>query len=204
MKRLTIISICFLFLFVCTVPVQAHSGRTDASGGHRDNKNVSGLGYYHYHHGYGPHLHPGGVCPYSSSSSSKPASTPSAASSSTKTVAKPQPNIKVILNDQELQFDTAPTMESGRVLVPLRVIMESLGASVDWDEATNTITATKPGIQVRLIVGGMAYKNGQQVYLDVPAKIINGRTMVPLRFISESLGCQVNWDDSNNIARISN
>lgn len=47
----------------------AHSGRTDSNGGHRDNKNVSGLGYYHYHHGMGPHLHPNGVCPYSSQSS---------------------------------------------------------------------------------------------------------------------------------------
>ncbi len=42
----------------------AHSGRTDSSGGHRDNKNASGLGNYHYHHGYGPHLHPNGICPY--------------------------------------------------------------------------------------------------------------------------------------------
>lgn len=42
----------------------AHSGRTDSSGGHKDNKNASGLGGYHYHHGYGPHLHPNGVCPY--------------------------------------------------------------------------------------------------------------------------------------------
>lgn len=45
----------------------AHSGRTDSSGGHRDNKNRSGLGGYHYHHGYGAHLHKNGVCPYSSS-----------------------------------------------------------------------------------------------------------------------------------------
>lgn len=46
--------------------VEAHSGRTDSSGGHRDNRNASGLGYYHYHcGGYPPHLHPGGVCPYS-------------------------------------------------------------------------------------------------------------------------------------------
>lgn len=43
----------------------AHSGRTDSSGGHRDNRNASGLGYYHYHHGMGPHLHPNGICPYS-------------------------------------------------------------------------------------------------------------------------------------------
>lgn len=44
----------------------AHSGRTDSNGGHRDNKNASGLGSYHYHHGMGPHLHPNGVCPYAS------------------------------------------------------------------------------------------------------------------------------------------
>jgi peptidoglycan hydrolase-like protein with peptidoglycan-binding domain len=43
----------------------AHSGRTDSSGGHKDNKNKSGLGYYHYHHGMGPHLHTNGICPYS-------------------------------------------------------------------------------------------------------------------------------------------
>lgn len=47
-----------------TVNTFAHSGRTDSSGGHRDNRNRSGLGSYHYHHGYGPHLHPNGVCPY--------------------------------------------------------------------------------------------------------------------------------------------
>lgn len=46
-----------------------HSGRTDSSGGHKDNKNKSGLGYYHYHHGYSAHLHENGVCPYDTSSS---------------------------------------------------------------------------------------------------------------------------------------
>ena len=51
----------------------AHSGRTDSSGGHRDNQNASGLGYYHYHHGMGPHLHPNGICPYSVKSSSSSA-----------------------------------------------------------------------------------------------------------------------------------
>lgn len=44
-----------------------HSGRTDSSGGHNDNRNASGLGGYHYHHGYGPHLHTGGICPYTQS-----------------------------------------------------------------------------------------------------------------------------------------
>ena len=53
----------------------AHSGRTDSSGGHKDNKNASGLGYYHYHHGMGPHLHPNGICPYNSQSSTTTKST---------------------------------------------------------------------------------------------------------------------------------
>ena len=49
-------------------PVYSHGGRTDGSGGHNDNENVSGLGSYHYHHGRGPHLHPGGVCQYNTNS----------------------------------------------------------------------------------------------------------------------------------------
>ncbi|SHN87889.1 Ig-like domain-containing protein [Desulfitobacterium chlororespirans] len=57
-----LISNCFISL--TPEKVIAHSGRTDSSGGHRDNKNASGLGSYHYHHGYGPHLHPNGICPY--------------------------------------------------------------------------------------------------------------------------------------------
>lgn len=71
-KRLSVYAMSGMLIF-SAVPgtVQAHSGRTDASGGHHDNKNVSGLGSYHYHCGGHPaHLHSGGVCPYSSSSSS--------------------------------------------------------------------------------------------------------------------------------------
>lgn len=56
-----------MLLFSLPLTSLAHSGRTDSSGGHHDYKNKSGLGSYHYHHGMGPHLHPGGVCPYSGS-----------------------------------------------------------------------------------------------------------------------------------------
>jgi len=58
------IAAVFISLLLLVSVAQAHSGRTDSSGGHRDNQNASGLGSYHYHHGYGPHLHPGGICPY--------------------------------------------------------------------------------------------------------------------------------------------
>ncbi len=67
-----IISIILILVMSCTAGSFAHGGRTDSSGGHRDNKNVSGLGYYHYHcGGYPAHLHPNGVCPYSGASSQK-------------------------------------------------------------------------------------------------------------------------------------
>lgn len=71
-KAARVISILLILVVSCTVFSFAHSGRTDSNGGHRDNKNVSGLGYYHYHCGGHPaHLHPNGVCPYSGSSSQK-------------------------------------------------------------------------------------------------------------------------------------
>lgn len=66
--------------------VEAYSGRTDSSGGHHDYKNKSGLGSYHYHHGYKAHLHTGGVCPYSNgTASSSSSSSSSSASNSTST-----------------------------------------------------------------------------------------------------------------------
>jgi hypothetical protein len=71
MKKIFIIAI--LSVFVCGAPhySYAHSGRTDSSGGHKDNKNASGLGAYHYHHGYKAHLHSDGLCPYDSVSENK-------------------------------------------------------------------------------------------------------------------------------------
>lgn len=64
MRRIRCAFTTLLVLSLCFSTVSAHSGRTDSSGGHRDNKNKSGLGSYHYHHGMSAHLHPGGICPY--------------------------------------------------------------------------------------------------------------------------------------------
>ena len=113
---------------------------------------------------------------------------------------------KVTLNGNQLSFDVSPTIENGRTLVPLRTIFEALGANIDWDDATNTVTANKADINVRLQIGAQtAYKNGGPVNLDVPAKIISDRTMVPLRFVSEALGADVNWDaNTQTIAIVSN
>ena len=85
--------VSILAVILCAICIgvtsYAHSGRTDASGGHRDNKNKSGLGSYHYHcGGYPAHLHKNGVCPYASSSSSKKTSSSSSSKSSTSTKAR--------------------------------------------------------------------------------------------------------------------
>ena len=66
MKKVLAILTMLLVLFIPALAL-AHSGRTDSSGGHHDYNNVSGLGGYHYHHGYGPHLHTNGICPYTQS-----------------------------------------------------------------------------------------------------------------------------------------
>lgn len=109
---------------------------------------------------------------------------------------KPENTTEMVvkLNGKPLAFDVNPVLEDGRVLVPLRAILESLGARVSWDDTTLTATATKGSTSIKLQVGGKAWKNGQEVTLDVPAKVINGRTMAPLRFVGESMGAAVEWD----------
>lgn len=92
---------------------------------------------------------------------------------------------------------------NGRALVGLRVIFEALGAKVNWDEATQTVTATKGSDTIVVIIGStQATVNGATKTLDVPAKIINGRTSVPVRFISESLGARVDWDEASQTVNV--
>ncbi|MCA9792472.1 MAG: copper amine oxidase N-terminal domain-containing protein [Candidatus Eremiobacteraeota bacterium] len=105
-----------------------------------------------------------------------------------------QSRIETELNGRTLHFDQSPIMQDGRVLVPLRGIFESLGADVLYQPAQRTIKATGSGNTVELTLGSQrATVNGRSVYLDVPADTIAGRTMVPLRFVSEAMGADVRW-----------
>jgi hypothetical protein len=109
----------------------------------------------------------------------------------------------VTLDESQLSFDVPPVIENGRTLVPLRAIFESLGATVQWDGNTQTVTATKTGTTIIITIGQTtAYKNGSLIALAVSPKIINNRTMVPLRFVSEALGAQVNWDGYTQTIKI--
>lgn len=102
--------------------------------------------------------------------------------------------IQVELNGRPLSFRVPPTLVGGRTMVPMREIFESLGAQVNWDAPTSTVTAHKGATHVRLGIGDpRATVNGRTVLLDTPAMILNGSTMVPLRFISEALGADVRW-----------
>jgi len=113
------------------------------------------------------------------------------------------PAIAVNINGQQLNFDVPPIVQQGRTLVPLRAIFQALGAAVTWDQNTQTISASKGNTQISLKPGeSVANKNGTKVKLEVPATIVDGRTMVPVRFVSESLGAQVSWDESTRSVNI--
>lgn len=110
---------------------------------------------------------------------------------------------KVLLNGNYLTFSQPPINISGRILVPMRGIFEALGAKVDWDGRLRLVTGTFHERIIRLTVGeSVAKVDGSEVKLEVPAVIENGSTLVPLRFISESLKAQVNWDPKTNTAII--
>lgn len=102
--------------------------------------------------------------------------------------------IRVTLDGHELFFDQAPVNRSGRVLVPLRVIFQEMGAEIQWDQKTQTVTATKGAKTIVLTIGSkIAYVDGKAVTLDVPGTLMNNRTLVPVRFIAQGLDASVDW-----------
>lgn len=107
-----------------------------------------------------------------------------------------EPRITANKDGTPLAFDVQPRIIRGRVMVPLRTISENLGAAVDWNLASSTVTIKQKSATLVLTVNSTgATRNGQQITLDSPAVIIRGRTLVPLRFISEALGFGIIWDE---------
>ncbi|MDP3058145.1 MAG: stalk domain-containing protein, partial [bacterium] len=102
--------------------------------------------------------------------------------------------IKMVLNGKTLVSDVAPVIQNGRTLVPFRVIFEALGAKVEWNAAINQVAGYTGPLFVLLNPGSTAaWVTGKLSTLDVGPVIISGRTMVPLRFVAEALGAQVEW-----------
>lgn len=104
-------------------------------------------------------------------------------------------DINVYLNGSRLSFDRQPVIVNDRTYVPVRGIFEAIGMEVEWDDESKTAYAYGSGADIILPVNsGEMYVNGECIKLDNAPFIMDGRILVPLRAISESLGCTVGWD----------
>ncbi len=102
--------------------------------------------------------------------------------------------VSVTFNGERLNFDVQPLLENGRLLVPLRAIAETLGAEVDWIDAPPTVIITRGDDIIKLQPGlEKVLKNITEFNLEAAPQLINGRVLVPVRFVSEALGAQVEW-----------
>ena len=111
--------------------------------------------------------------------------------------------IKVYVNGSKLYFDVEPEIKNGRTMVPLRAIFEALGAEVEWNGATSTVYAYRGNESVELTIGSYyLYTSSGVTTLDQPGYITNGRTLVPVRAISEAFNCDVQWYQEKQLVSI--
>ncbi|TXK76701.1 stalk domain-containing protein [Paenibacillus sp. N3.4] len=116
----------------------------------------------------------------------------------------PNELISIQLDGSTLSFAQQPVIVNGTTLVPLRKIFESLGVTVYWDENTSTVTATKGKHTIILTNGNpIAKVNEQSIELETPPTVISGSILVPVRFIGESLGANVQWNPQTSTVEIS-
>ncbi len=120
-------------------------------------------------------------------------------------------SVRILLNGQWVETEVAPFVKDGRTLVPIRGIMEKIGAEVKWDDDKGTVYVSAGDIAIELIIGqdiakitrtvdGVAQL--QEVKLDVSAKLVEGISFVPLRFIAEALGAEVGWNEADRVVDI--
>ena len=122
--------------------------------------------------------------------------------SSVPSVAAADPPIRLYVDGQELQADVPPQIIDGRTLVPVRVVADHLGFTVEWIAETQTVRLTGPRTVELRLGSSQARVDGRKVTLDVPARSVEGRTLVPLRFIAEALGYDVAWDGQARAVRL--
>jgi len=124
----------------------------------------------------------------------KPAPTP---------IFTPAPDVRVLYNGVEIPFDTTPMLEGSRVLVPMRAIFETLGATVTWDGEMQLVTAFYGEHIIAMFANEPeAFVAGEIVLMDVPPRIVNSRTLVPVRFIATALQKTIVWDGATKTVLI--
>lgn len=119
--------------------------------------------------------------------------------------------ISINVNGNFIPLDANPFIENDRTLIPLRAVMEALGAEVEWDAENEAVRVYTEEISIELYIGQEAAKvirninettEEKDVILDAAAKIVNDRTFVPVRFIAESLGAKVGWEETRRMVII--
>jgi Skp family chaperone for outer membrane proteins len=109
----------------------------------------------------------------------------------------------VLFKKGNAKFDTPPVIKEGRTLIPVRAVSEALGAKVEYDDVEKIVTITKDEkVVVFSLTEGTVTVNEETVEIDVPAEVMNNRTMVPLRFIAEQLELSVEWDQETQTINI--
>ena len=109
----------------------------------------------------------------------------------------------VYLNDVKLAFDTPPVIENDITMMPLRYLLETAGATVDWNEESKAALITYNNMKIKITENeDVVYVNGKEVHISTAARIINEKMMLPLRFISEKLGFSVEWEQNTRSIRI--
>lgn len=177
----------------------AHSGRTDSNGGHKDNKNKSGLGYYHYHcGGYPAHLHENGVCPYKSgeTTSSSNGNKSSVQSNTPKYTSK---TMHFSVHGQDTNIDGVVINDTN--LVELRPLCKQLGISIlSYDSEMKSIECKKDDVAFILQIDSKnMWKNNELSILDVAPVTYNGKTMIPARVVAEAIGETVTYNNGTII-----
>ena len=194
-KKIVSVLIVILSILSIQISVYSHSGRTDANGGHKDNQNKSGLGSYHYHCGGNPaHLHPNGVCPYSSSSqsstssSSSGSSSTSGSSSSSSSSSKTTTSVPSTIAVTEIQIEEKiENMEIGEnekltaIITPSNatdknVTWQSSDESIATVDSTGEVIAKKSGVVT--ITATTSNGKSSTITIDVkePVKLESGYT----------------------------
>lgn len=110
---------------------------------------------------------------------------------------------KISVFGREIKNDVAPKIVNDRTMLPIRIVAESLGGTVTWNGELQRVTIQKGADVILITIGAdTAYVNGTAVKLDAAAFVENGRTYLPLRFISETLGAQVAWNEAEKTVTI--
>lgn len=129
---------------------------------------------------------------------------PSAPTAGASSISMQIDNATMKVAGADKALDVPPMIINDRTMVPLRAIFEALGAEVDWNGDTRTITGKKGDTTITMQIDNLTMtKNGVESALDTPPQIVNDRTLVPVRAIAESFDCKVDWDGATRTVTIS-